>query len=82
MQKFHFEFLLLINEVIFYQKNLGGRVDSSLEIRNQGNYRLTNFHLQNYTDSSIEIKTGEIIGRIFVGNNDNLTINPCSQGVI
>ena len=67
------------NEVIFYQKNLGGRVDSSLEIRNQGNYNLTNFHLQNFTDSTIEVKIWEIIGRIFVGCTDNLIINPCSQ---
>ena len=56
-----------------------GRLDSSLEIRSQGNYNLTNFYLQNFTDATIEVKTGEIIGRIFVGCNDNLIINPCSQ---
>ena len=63
-----------------YQKNLGARADSSLEIRQQGNYRLNNLHLQNYTDSEIEIEAGEIIGRIFVGNNDNIVINPCNCG--
>ena len=79
MKRFKFELLLLLNEVIYYQKNLGGRVDSSLEIRNQGNYNLTNFYLQNFTDSTIEVKIGEIIGRIFVGCTDNLIINPCSR---
>ena len=56
-----------------------GRLDSSLEIRSQGNYNLTNFYLQNFIDTTIEVKIGEIIGRIFVGCNDDFVINPCSQ---
>ena len=79
MKRFQFELILLLNEVIYYQKNLEGRLDSSLEIRSQGNYNLTNFYLQNFTDATIEVKKREIIGRIFVGCNDNLIINPCSQ---
>ena len=37
MKRFQFELILLLNEVIYYQKNLEGRLDSSLEIRSQGN---------------------------------------------
>ena len=66
MKKFQFELILLLNEVIFIKKKLEGRLDSSLEIRSQGNYNLTNFYLQNFTDTTIEVKIGEIIGRIFV----------------
>ena len=53
------------------------RIDSSLEIRQQGNYKLNNFHIQNYTDSEILIEGGDILGRIFVGNNNRIIINPC-----
>ena len=70
---------MLLNEIIYYQKNLTGRLDSTLEIRGTANYNLTNFYIQNYTDSSIEVKTGDIIGRIFVGCSDNFILSPISQ---
>ena len=79
MKRFQFELILLLNEIIYYQKNLTGRLDSTLEIRGQANYNLTNFYIQNFTDTNIEVKKGDIIGRIFVGCSDNFILNPISQ---
>ena len=79
MKRFQFELIMLLNEIIYYQKNLTGRLDSTLEIRGQANYNLTNFYIQNFTDSVIEVQPGDIIGRIFVGCSDNFIISPISQ---
>ena len=70
--------MLLLNEVINYQQNPHCRIDSSLEIKQQGNYRLENYHIQNYTDSEILIEKGNILGRIYMGTNDKIFINPCA----
>ena len=82
MKRFQFELILLLNEIIYYQKNLTGRLDSTLEIRGQANYNLTHFYIQNFTDSVIEVKTGDIIGRIFVGCSDNFILSPISTDKI
>ena len=79
MTHFAFELIMLLNETIFYQKNLAGRIDSTLEIRGTTNYILTNFYIQNFTDASIKINQGDIIGRIYVGSDDNLILNPINQ---
>ena len=40
---------------------------------------LFHFYIQNFTDASIKINQGDIIGRIFVGSSDNLILSPISQ---
>ena len=56
MKKCDFKLMLLLNEVINYQQNPHCRIDSSLEIKQQGNYKLDNYHIQKYTDSEILIE--------------------------
>ena len=43
MTRFNFELIMLLNETLYYQKKLAGRMDSTLEIRGTANYMLNNF---------------------------------------
>ena len=71
--------MLLLNEVIEYQKNVQSRLASSLEIKQQGNNNLSNYHLHNYTYTDVLVQQEDIFGRIFIGSSDKIIINPCGR---